>query len=54
MENERRQVMDQRRQGKKNVVRNKKWLRDRELRIMTLVSTCPPDPSTDGLEGWGN
>jgi hypothetical protein len=31
-------------QGKRNVVRNEKWLRDmhRELSIIALVSTCPP------------
>jgi len=44
MKNEGRQVMDQRSQGKRNVVRNEKRLRDmhRELRIIALVSTCPP------------
>ena len=35
--------MDQKCRGKRNVVRNEKWLRDmyRELRIRALVSTCP-------------
>jgi len=44
MENKGRQVMDQRSQGKRSVVRNEKWLRDmhRELSIIALVSTCPP------------
>ena len=44
MKNEGRQVMDQKCQGKRNVVRNEKRLRDmhRELRIKALVSTCPP------------
>ena len=38
-----RQGMDQKCRGKRNVVRNEKWLRDmyRELRIRALVSTCP-------------
>ena len=36
--------MDQKCRGKRNVVRNEKWLRDmyRELRIRASVSTCPP------------
>lgn len=35
--------MDQKCRGKRNVVRNEKWLRDmhRELRIRALVSACP-------------
>ena len=43
MENEGRQVMNQKCRGKRNVVRNEKGLRDmyRELRIKALVSTCP-------------
>jgi hypothetical protein len=45
MKNEGRQVMDQKSQGKRNVVRNEKWLRDymrRELSIIALVSTRAP------------
>ena len=46
--------MDQKCRGKRNVVRNEKWLRDmyRELRIRALVSTCP-DPARIGWKGRG-
>ena len=42
--------MDQKCRGKRNVVRNEKWLRDmyRELRIRASVSTCPPIQSRAG------
>ena len=60
MKNEGRQVINQKCRGKRNVVRNEKRLRDmhRELRIIALVSTCPPihvpRSSSGRLEGQGN
>jgi len=41
MKNEGRQVMDQRSQEKRDVVRNEKWPRDMH-RELSIIALCPP------------